>query len=72
MPCVFVFALGLTMWLNFTRVGGEGFYTYWPVVLAGFIVVVLCMPLPILYHKSRKWLLVSLVSRAIYVFGDFF
>ena len=59
---MFTFLFGLVVWLNFTHTGGREMYIYWPVVLIGMTAVVLFLPFPILYHKSRKWFLYSLVS----------
>ncbi|KAK6831651.1 hypothetical protein RU639_002654 [Aspergillus parasiticus] len=53
LPCLFMFLLGLFMWLNFLSV--NAMYIYWPVVLIGITVVVLFLPARILYHRSRKW-----------------
>ncbi len=37
-------------------------YLYWPVLLIGLTVIILFLPAPILYHKSRSWFLYSLVG----------
>jgi hypothetical protein len=60
LPCWYFFFLGLTMQLNFHRVGGEAMYLYWPVVLIGVSVLVLVNPIRIFYYRSRMWLLYSL------------
>jgi hypothetical protein len=54
--------LGLFLWLTFTRYGAEEMYIYYPVVLTCLTAVVLFFPAPILFHRSRSWFLVSLVS----------
>ncbi|KAF2743516.1 EXS-domain-containing protein, partial [Sporormia fimetaria CBS 119925] len=60
LPCLYFFLLGLFMWLNFTQVGGEEMYHFWPVVLISLTAAILLLPLPILYFRSRQWLLYSM------------
>ncbi|TID22889.1 signal transduction protein [Venturia nashicola] len=60
LPCFFALLLGLFMWLNFTRYGAEEMYIYYPIVLISLTAFVLFMPVPILYHRSRTWFLVSM------------
>ena len=77
MPAVFLFLLGLIMWLNFCRFGGEEMYLYWPIILIGLAVGIMFMPAPYFYQKSRGWLLYSnwrLLLAGIYPveFRDFF
>ena len=64
MPCFFLFLLGLFVWLNFTRYGAEEMYIYYPVVLISLTAFVLFLPAPILFHRSRTWFLVSMVSHS--------
>ncbi|OMP85621.1 Protein SYG1-like protein, partial [Diplodia seriata] len=54
-PCLCVLLEGLIMWLNFSRYGGDSMYIYWPVVLIGLTVLVIFLPAPFLYHRSRRW-----------------
>lgn len=54
--------MGLIMWLNFSFVGGELMYAWWPVILVGATVVVLLFPARVMYHQSRKWFATSMVS----------
>jgi hypothetical protein len=77
MPAIFAFYLGLTMWLNFSRFGGEAMYVYWPVILIGVAVGTLFMPAPYFYQRSRGWFLYSnwrLLLAGVYPveFRDFF
>ncbi|KAJ4336537.1 Xenotropic and polytropic retrovirus receptor 1 [Ascochyta clinopodiicola] len=60
LPCWYFLFLGLTMQLNFHRVGGEAMYLYWPVVLIGVSTLLLVNPIRIFYYRSRMWLLYSL------------
>ncbi|KAJ8104862.1 hypothetical protein OPT61_g10528 [Boeremia exigua] len=60
LPCWYFALLGLTMQLNFHRVGGEALYLYWPVILIGLSVLLLVNPFRIFYYRSRMWLLYSL------------
>ncbi|KAL2820476.1 SPX domain-containing protein [Aspergillus cavernicola] len=53
LPCLFMFILGLIMWLNFLSI--NDMFVYWPVVLILLTLIVLFLPARILYHNSRKW-----------------
>ncbi|KAJ6155511.1 hypothetical protein N7470_006077 [Penicillium chermesinum] len=71
----FMFLLGLFMWLNFSWF--NAMYIYWPVVLMGATLIILCFPYPVLYHRTRKWFGVSnwrLLLAGLYPveFRDFF
>ncbi|KAI9850309.1 MAG: hypothetical protein M1838_005869 [Thelocarpon superellum] len=77
MPCFFFFLEGLIMWLNFSRVGGDRMYVYWPVIMIGLTVAILFFPAKILYYRSRQWWLYSnwrLLLAGLYPveFRDFF
>lgn len=61
-PSFFLFLFGLFMWLNFTRYGSDAMYLYYPVLLIFITVLILFMPAPIFWHKSRKWFLYSHVG----------
>ena len=63
LPCLFFFFLGLTMWINFSQFGSNTMYIYYPVILIGLTALVIFFPAPILYHRSRVWLLYSNVSK---------
>jgi hypothetical protein len=47
LPCWCLFFLGLFMYLNFSQVGGDHMYLYYPVILIGLAVAVLFNPLKI-------------------------
>jgi hypothetical protein len=77
MPALFAFYLGLIMWLNFCRFGGDAMYVYWPVILIGLAVGTLFLPAPYFYQRSRGWFLYSnwrLLLAGVYPveFRDFF
>lgn len=55
LPSFFLFLNGLFIWLNFRNSGENAMYVYWPVVLVGLTLVIMCIPLRILYHRSRMW-----------------
>lgn len=61
-PSFFLFLFGLLMWLNFSRYGSPTMYLYYPVLLIFITFVILFLPAPILWHKSRRWFLYSHVS----------
>jgi len=50
------------MYLNFSQVGGEDMFVYFPVILVGLSVAVLFNPIKMFYFRTRMWLLYSLVS----------
>lgn len=55
LPCFFLFLEGLFIWLNFQQPGAHPFFLYWFVLLIGLTVMILFLPAPILYHRSREW-----------------
>lgn len=55
LPSLFLFLEGLCIWLNFRRGGEDAMYLYWPVVLLGVTLLIMCIPLRVLYHRSRMW-----------------
>jgi hypothetical protein len=55
LPCLFAFLNGLFLWLNFRPGISESMFLYWPVVLIGLTLLIMCLPLPILYLNARKW-----------------
>jgi xenotropic and polytropic retrovirus receptor 1 len=76
-PSFFLMLFGVVMWLNFTRVGPDSLYLWYPVILVGLSLVILLFPAPVLGHKSRTWFLYShwrLLLAGIYPveFRDFF
>lgn len=54
-PAAFLFLLGIVMYLNFSWVGGETMFFYWPVVLVGLAAIILFAPIPEFYWRSRYW-----------------
>lgn len=62
LPCLLFFLLGVSLWLNFSRIGGETMYIYWPVILMGLTTIIVFAPVPILYHNTRKWFAYTLVG----------
>lgn len=61
-PAFLFFVFGLFMWLNFARYGAAVMYLYYPVILVFISIVVIFLPAPILFHRSRKWFVYSHVS----------
>ncbi|KAF2140215.1 uncharacterized protein K452DRAFT_52932 [Aplosporella prunicola CBS 121167] len=59
LPCFFLLLEGLFVWLNFSHFGGDAMYIYYPVLLIGITVILIFLPLPLLYHRSRRWFLYS-------------
>lgn len=50
------------MWLNFNQWGSDAMYIYYPLILLGLSILILFFPAKILYYRSRKWLIYSMVS----------
>lgn len=58
-----IFLLGFFMWLNFSPTStSPEMYIYFPVLLVGFTMVIICFPFKRFYYKSRMWFWYSLVS----------
>jgi hypothetical protein len=55
LPCLFAFLNGLFLWLNFRPGMSTSMFLYWPVILIGLTLLIMCLPLPILYPHARKW-----------------
>ncbi|KAI1495619.1 EXS family-domain-containing protein [Biscogniauxia marginata] len=54
-PSFFLLLFGLFFWLNFTRLGTESLFLYYPIILIGVTLFIIFLPAPILWHRSRKW-----------------
>lgn len=61
LPCWCLFFLGLCMYLNFSLIGGEAMFIYYPVILISISVAILICPIKIFHFRTRMWLLYSLV-----------
>lgn len=61
-PSFFILLLGLFVWLNFSRYGAPAMYIYYPVILIGVTVVLIFLPAPYIFHRSRRWFVYSHVS----------
>ncbi|XXH00488.1 vacuolar aminopeptidase 1 [Hypoxylon texense] len=58
-PSFFLMLFGIFFWVNFTRYGTEELYLYYPVILIGVTLFILLLPAPVLYYRSRQWLMYS-------------
>ena len=54
---LFLFVLGLVMYLNFYW---RALYLYWPLVVVGTWTAIMANPFHIYYFKSRRWFMVTL------------
>ncbi|KAI9807131.1 MAG: hypothetical protein M1825_005848 [Sarcosagium campestre] len=77
LPSFFLFLCGFILWLNFQTFGLGSLFIYFPVILIGLTMLILCFPAPTLYHRSRSWWLYSnwrLILAGLYPveFRDFF
>lgn len=64
-PAFFTFLLGLFVWLNFSELGTEAMYLYYPVILIGVTVAIIFAPAPVLFRHSRGWFAYSHVSLSL-------
>jgi xenotropic and polytropic retrovirus receptor 1 len=67
-PSFLILVFGLFIWLNFTRYGSPAMYIYYPVILIFATAVLIFIPAPILFHRSRRWFVYSHVSQS-YLFN---
>ncbi|KAI0427326.1 EXS family-domain-containing protein [Xylaria sp. FL1042] len=58
-PGFFLLLFGVFFWLNFTRYGHEELWLYYPVILISITLLIIFLPAPILWHRSRQWLAYS-------------
>lgn len=61
-PSFFLLLFGIFFWVNFTRYGSEDLYLYYPVILVAITLFILLLPAPVLWYRSRQWLMYSHVS----------
>ena len=61
-PAFLTLLLGLFMWVNFSDLGAPEMYLYYPVLLIFVTLVIIFLPVPILFHRSRSWFAYSHVS----------
>lgn len=61
-PAFMFLLFGFFIWINFSRFGPLEMYTYYPVILIFVSVVIVFIPAPILFHRSRRWFVYSHVS----------
>lgn len=54
-PSVLLTLMGSFLWLNFSGVGSQVMYIYYPVLLIFFTVLLIFLPAPIIFHRGRKW-----------------
>ncbi len=76
-PAFFTLLLGLFVWINFSGLGTEAMFLYYPVVLIFVTILVILWPAPGLFHHSRQWFAYShwrLLLAGLYPveFRDFF
>ncbi|KAI1633897.1 EXS family-domain-containing protein [Biscogniauxia mediterranea] len=54
-PSFFFLLFGLIFWFNFTRLGSDRLFLYYPIILVGITLLIIFLPAPILWHRSRRW-----------------
>ncbi|KAI1365879.1 EXS family-domain-containing protein [Xylaria arbuscula] len=55
----FLLLFGLIFWLNFTRYGNNELWLYYPIILIFITLLIIFLPAPVLWHRSRQWLAYS-------------
>ena len=58
------------MWLNFHQSGADTMFLYWPVVLVGLTVLIMFLPAPLIYYRSRQWWAYSNVKCSLLKYQD--
>ncbi|QSZ30087.1 hypothetical protein DSL72_004607 [Monilinia vaccinii-corymbosi] len=76
-PAFLVLLFGLFLWLNFSGYGTAEMFIYYPIILIFVTVLIVFLPAPIIFHRSRKWFVYShwrLLLAGLYPveFRDFF
>jgi len=61
-PSICFLLLGFFVWLNFSLLGSPSMFLYFPCILVGVTFILLFLPAPTLWHRSRRWFLYSHVS----------
>jgi hypothetical protein len=64
-PSFLVLLFGGFLWLNFSRYGIPTMFIYYPVILIGLTIIIIFIPAPVIFHRSRRWFVYSHVSSLI-------
>lgn len=64
-PSFLLLVFGLFIWLNFSRYGAPEMYIYYPVILIFVTALLIFLPAPYIFHRSRRWFVYSHVGSAI-------
>lgn len=59
---IFMLMLGLFIWLNFSQYRFSEMFIYYPAILISATAVLIFLPAPTLFHRSRKWFTYSHVG----------
>lgn len=70
-PSFFILVLGIFVWLNFSRYRVLEMFIYYPVILVFVTVVIIFLPAPIMFYRSRRWFVYSHVSHEISLHSGF-
>ncbi|KAG4026619.1 hypothetical protein MFRU_038g00230 [Monilinia fructicola] len=76
-PAFLILLFGLFLWVNFSGYGTPEMFIYYPVILISVTILIIFMPAPIIFYRSRKWFVYShwrLLLAGLYPveFRDFF
>ena len=61
-PSFLTLLMGLIIWLKFSDIGMDEMFLWYPVLLIGTTLILIFLPLPVLYWRSRRWFVVAHVS----------
>lgn len=61
-PAFLILLFGLFLWVNFSGYGTPEMFIYYPIILIFVTVLLIFMPAPIFYYRSRKWFVYSHVG----------
>lgn len=61
-PAFLTLLLGFFLWINFSDLGTQTMFIYYPVILIFVTALIIFIPAPILFHRSRRWFVYSHVS----------
>jgi xenotropic and polytropic retrovirus receptor 1 len=61
-PAFLLLVFGLLLWLNFSRYGAPEMFLYYPVILIFTTILIIFLPAPLLFHRSRRWFVYAHVS----------
>ena len=71
-PSFLTLLMGVIMWLNFEDFGMERMVLWYPVLSIGTTLLLIFLPLPLLYWRSRRWFVIAHVSACFHCLPRYF